>query len=821
MNLNNPSTPVKISDIFPAEYEAAKQRARAAGLKLGEFNTAIRALKDRLRPDATDDEWRTGLSALWPTAEIAPLQFPPQSKWDAHLLQSGYEPIAVNEKAPVSQAWQTGPITLDRIKAMRTAYPEARNTGLRTGKLVGVDIDVRNPKHVEQITNLAEQVLGETRLHRFGAKGMLLCYRNETPIRKVTISTKADDAKVEILGTGQQFVAFGIHPDTNKPYRWVREDEFGNVASPITVPFDVLPCVTPEKLSDLADKCAALLGTLGYSDPRVRNSYQDEKKTREANAKEDEPGNISRAVTHLQNCVARGEIAILGQFGNDTIYNLACLLRDRFYLSHGKIESLMLEHWYPHCTPNTLVDECGTIIAHAVQYMQNEAGANTSPPVGEAFKGTLEKLPAPKDAKAPNFKDPTFPDVNQYGMPKCTPQNTRIALKAFDLSCSYDVFHEKLLIQGYYLKQWAGEVSDHGCLILRTMVRDCFNFEPTTQMMHDAVIQLCLQHRFDPVCDYLDGLKWDGTKRLDTWLISYLGAADTPLTRTIGRLALIAAVRRARDPGCKFDQIIVLEGPEGRNKSTAIETMAGKENFSDQHILGVSDKEAQENLQGVWLYEIADLTGIRKADADKVKAFASRTTDRARPAYGRFRLDQKRRCVIFASTNDEQYLQSHNGNRRFWPIKTGEIDIARLKADRDQLWAEAAHQEANGASIVLPKALWPDATAEQAKRLEHDAWEDLLASVSGAVVRDSSGGGWREQIASADLLLHHLKLSADRMTAGTTGKRLRAVMERLGWEYRGHCRFGERANVAGYVRPAAAPDTPVAQPDLDLDAPGF
>ncbi len=151
-------------------------------------------------------------------------------------------------------------------------------------------------------------------------------------------------------------------------------------------------------------------------------------------------------------------------------------------------------------------------------------------------------------------------------------------------------------------------------------------------------------------------------------------------------------MRRARQPGCKFDQIIVLEGPEGKNKSTAIEIMAGKENCSDQHILGVDDKTAQELLKGIWLYEIADLTGIRKADADKVKTFASRKEDRARPAYGHFQLIQPRRCVIFASTNDDQYLQSHNGNRRFWPIKTGEIDIARLKADRDQLWAEAAQR---------------------------------------------------------------------------------------------------------------------------------
>ncbi len=240
--------------------------------------------------------------------------------------------------------------------------------------------------------------------------------------------------------------------------------------------------------------------------------------------------------------------------------------------------------------------------------------------------------------------------------------------------------------------------------------------------------------------------------------------------------------------------------------------MAGKENFSDQHILGVDDKTAQELLKGIWLYEIADLTGIRKADADRVKTFTSRKEDRARPAYGHFQLIQPRRCVIFASTNDDQYLQSHNGNRRFWPIKTGEIDIARLKADRDQLWAEAAHEEEIGASIMLPKALWHEAAAEQALRLERDPWDDRLANVSGTVVQD------REQVSSADLLLHHLKLPADRMVAGRTRKRLKAVMARLGWEHRSGLRFGARGGVAGYVRPAQAhSELAEAEPDIELD----
>ena len=109
------------------------------------------------------------------------------------------------------------------------------------------------------------------------------------------------------------------------------------------------------------------------------------------------------------------------------------------------------------------------------------------------------------------------------------------------------------------------------------------------------------------------------------------GCEDTPLNRAIGRLMLIASVRRARAPGCKFDQICVLEGGEGLDKSTAIRALAGDENFSDQSVLNVSDKEAQEQLEGIWLHELADLTGLKKAEVERVKAFASRQVDRRGP----------------------------------------------------------------------------------------------------------------------------------------------------------------------------------------------
>ena len=199
--------------------------------------------------------------------------------------------------------------------------------------------------------------------------------------------------------------------------------------------------------------------------------------------------------------------------------------------------------------------------------------------------------------------------------------------------------------------------------------------------------------------------------------------------RTYGSWPLREPIR------CKFDQIIVLEGVEGTNKSTAIEVMAGKENFSDQTIIGLNDERVQERLSGKWLYEIADLAGMRKADVDQVKAFASRVNDRARGAYKHFATEAARRCVFFATTNEPTYLKSETGDRRFWPVRVQRIDVDALRRDRDL--AEAAQVEAQGISLALPEHLWSVARTEQAKRQEQDPWDDLLAEIKGEVFRTS------------------------------------------------------------------------------------
>ena len=191
---------------------------------------------------------------------------------------------------------------------------------------------------------------------------------------------------------------------------------------------------------------------------------------------------------------------------------------------------------------------------------------------------------------------------------------------------------------------------------------------------------------------------------------------------------LIAAVRRVQQPGCKFDYIVVMDrSQQGVGKSTVIQILAGEGNFSDQAILLAGSREHQEYLEGVWLFELGELSGFHRTDANKLKSFASRQVDRARPAYGRSRVDRPRRCIFIGTTNDPEYLQDPTGNRRFWPFTPGKIDLEAVRRDRDQLWAEAAAAEAKGEVLTIPEALWPDVEARQQSRLLSDPWEEALA----------------------------------------------------------------------------------------------
>jgi hypothetical protein len=229
--------------------------------------------------------------------------------------------------------------------------------------------------------------------------------------------------------------------------------------------------------------------------------------------------------------------------------------------------------------------------------------------------------------------------------------NAAIAIGQVGLACRHDVFHDRKMVEGDLQENLGSELSDAIGRAVREAIIDRFAFDPGKDNVLEALERACEKNRFDPVRDYLDRLTWDGVPRVDKWLTTYFGAADTPLHRAFGRKTLIAGVRRARQPGCKFDTMLILEGTQGQGKSKALRILAGDDSFSDAQIKWEDQRQQQEIVGGVWIHEIGELAGLKKADVENVKQFLSRQSDRGRPAYGRFLVDRPRRCIFIGTLN--------------------------------------------------------------------------------------------------------------------------------------------------------------------------
>ena len=232
------------------------------------------------------------------------------------------------------------------------------------------------------------------------------------------------------------------------------------------------------------------------------------------------------------------------------------------------------------------------------------------------------------------------------------------------------------------------------------------------------------RRHFNPLLDYLNGLPaWDGVERVDRLLVTYLGASDNNYTRAVTRCTLIGAIKRAYEPGCKFDNVLVLDGRPGIGKSTLLRKLGGQF-FSDSLTLtDTRDKTAAEKLQGIWIMEIGEMQGTRKSDVDAVKGFISRQVDEYRAAYGRYVGKYPRTSIMCGTTNSTTgFLRDTTGNRRFWPVLVsgkGEASVFDITQETiDQIWAEAISMYETGEDCYLDKAM-----EKEAEKAQHDAME--------------------------------------------------------------------------------------------------
>lgn len=237
--------------------------------------------------------------------------------------------------------------------------------------------------------------------------------------------------------------------------------------------------------------------------------------------------------------------------------------------------------------------------------------------------------------------------------------------------------------------------ADDSCL--RHYIEVTYGIEGSNKIQ-DAFNKYCNNHNYHPIKEYLEKLEWDGTPRADTLLIDYLGATNSVYTKEVTRKTLLAAVKRLYEPGCKFDQMLVLTGDQGIGKSMLWKKL-GMQWFSDT-LSDIRGKESFEALEGVWIMECGELAGLRKADRDTLKNFISKQVDTYRKAYARNTTDTPRTCIFIGTTNEKDFLNDPTGARRFWPVdcktsyeakdKPGELNVwsSFTQAVVDQVWAE-------------------------------------------------------------------------------------------------------------------------------------
>lgn len=317
-------------------------------------------------------------------------------------------------------------------------------------------------------------------------------------------------------------------------------------------------------------------------------------------------------------------------------------------------------------------------------------------------------------------------------------------------------------------------------IIRMTACLECRGLAPTTKKTADAISTVAKKNAFHPVRKYFDSLKWDGISRLSKWISYYLGSEQNlDYLAAVGTKWLVAAVTRIYRPGAKFDHMLVLEGKQNKGKSTALRTLAtfGRdepvEYFCDSVTLDeIGEPSATAMFQGKIIIEFQELEGMKKKEDTALKRYITLQTDEVQKKYENPVTAYPRQFVLAGTTNDDCWLRDPTGNRRYWPVKVGEIDIAALKNDREQLWAEAVALYKADYKIWLADGdpVYKLAQAEQSQRVAADPWEPhVLKFIAG-----------RPFVTIAEILKDLMPLVASHDNAASS--RVAGILKNNGWE---------------------------------------
>ena len=624
-----------------------------------------------------------------------------------------------------------------------------------------LDIDIADPVVSRQVVELVELLQGVMPVRRRSGTGKcLLAMRMPGEFSKRVIQTP--HGAIEFLATGQQFIAVGAHHAAGGPtgtrYTWVDSD--GVVGLPGPAP-DVTPAEFEVLWQALTDAFAIPGGEsrgragMAVAKPRDRGDLRDP-----VVGFLDENGWV---VEHERD----GKVHVRCPWEANHTSDSSASASTWFPAGVGGFEQGHYRCLHAHCIGQTDGD-----FLIAVGYADADFAVVGKRTVGAALAvGGDVAPPLPAFAR------------DRRGAPLATLNNVLAALRRPDVCGSqigYDDFRDTLVTgQG---GAWR-PVVDNTYTELRSTLEGKGFLPVSKDMVRDAFLMVAVENVFDSARQWAQGLVWDGVPRVETFWADYYSVANTPYTRAVGLYTWTALAGRAVQPGVKVDMVPVLIGLQGEGKTTAVEALSPIDDAFVEIDLGRKDDDIARSLRGKLVGEIAELRGLQSRDAEGIKAWVTRRVEEWVPKYREFSTRFSRRLLMIGTGNENEFLDDPTGERRWLPMEVGRVDVAGVRAVRDQLWAEGAVLFAAGG------VQWRDAqtlaVAEHAAFKVRDPWEGAIACWLKRDAMDAEGGHPRgdQPVVIAEVLVSCLGLSVQKITRKEQ-LRVGSVLRALGYDKR-------------------------------------
>jgi hypothetical protein len=698
------------------------------------------------------------------------------------LWGAGYRSVAVytGGKRPKGNDWTDRARGDPPDAVTRPPDPDALNTGILCDGLRAVDMDIEDEALAAEVANLALDILGPWAAERYrdNSSRRLLLYRaaEGEPHKRIANGPRG---KVEVLGKGQQFVAYGLHP-SGAEIRW-RNNDLENT------PRDQLRPVTENNIESFVALVTTLLGGT------TTHGANGEARDKQAPILE-----VIEVLARIPNDDGAPDWDRWNKVGMAT-----------FGATGGSKEGLNAFLGWSRQHPS--FDE-----AHA---RERWANYRNSPPDNIGM-GTLVYMARVAEGSAWTALLRRDRDDNIKG----SESNMHLALiHAPELAraIAYDRREDALVALRPGPWGEAGPWTDGmTAQLIIWLQRQRPPIPAKLATVEGALAALARERQVDPLDDYLRGLVWDGEERLPTMLAKYFGAEDTKANRLKGRKFMISAAARALEPGVQADHTLALIGPQGAGKSQSVRILGGK--YTIEGLPNLHDRDAQQLATSAWFIELSERSGFGRSATEEQKAFLTRRHDSFIPKYGRHKRTRPRwSCFIITMNPGNDLATDPSGGRRFWPVEVGRVDLAALARDRDQLFAEAVVR------YECQEAWWPVTPEEEellaGEQEEHgteEAWDPLIeewlagqtqiAAAAARLTSDEYTRRWALKlplesepvVTTNKIATGALDIAVGNITDAVT-RRIGWALRRLGWKRE---RRGPKGKRFYAYRPLAPPE---------------